>query len=547
MNIIDRAFAEIAPGIALKRIRARAAIRALDTVFSGASRTKHSLRGWGVRFGATPDDELLPELDVLRERSRDLYKNNPIATGGIDTNRTNVIGTGLKLQVRIDREALGLEDADADAWESLVERKWRAWANYPDADAGRRMDFNEIQDLAYLSFLQSGEVFALLPLIRREATVSDLRVQLLEADRVSTPTDKTDDGKLMSGIEVDKYGAPTGYWVETTPPGLLQARTWQRVAAFGQTSGRTNVIHLYKAARPGQRRGYPYLTPVIERLKQLGRYEEAELMAAVVSGMFTAFITSDAGDSDILQDALPAGQQGDTAQGASPDQSAAEEPPAYEMGNGSIVGLAPGEKVETANPGRPNPAFDGFMTATLRQVGMGLGIPYELLVKHFQASYSAARAALMEAWKDFRTRRTWFASRFCQPIYEEWLMDMVLRGEIVAPGFLDDITVRRAYCGAEWVGPTPGQLDPVKETDAALMRVEGGLSTLAEETAQLSGGDWERKIRQRAKEEKLKKELGLDAPPPATAPPTTEPKQASARARARARTKEPDLFEEGTT
>ncbi len=42
--------------------------------------------------------------------------------------------------------------------------------------------------------------------------------------------------------------------------------------------------------RPGQRRGVPVLAPVIEALKQLGRYTDAELVAAVVSGLFTVFV-----------------------------------------------------------------------------------------------------------------------------------------------------------------------------------------------------------------------------------------------------------------
>lgn len=103
-----------------------------------------------------------------------------------------------------------------------------------------------------------------------------------------------------------------------------------------------------------------------------------------------------------------------------------------------MIGLAPGEKVSSVDPGRPNAAFDPFVMAILRQIGVALEIPFELLVKHFTASYSAARAALLEAWKFFYTQRKWLADNFCQPVYEAWLTEAVLSGRVSAPGFFDD-------------------------------------------------------------------------------------------------------------
>lgn len=500
MGIIDRMISIFSPKTAFNRARYRAAATILgSSSYSGASKTKRSMKGWGLRSSISPDDEILSELETLRDRSRDLYKNNPVATGAIKKMVTNVVGTGLRLQARVEREFLGLSDDAADSWESDVERRFRSWAESQDVDAGRRLNFYEIQELAFLSILQSGEVFALLPLIPRPGSSSDLRVQLIEADRVSNPDDSMDTDKISGGIEVGKYGEPVAYHVITSSPGALFAgqKEWQRVSAFGSGSGRQNVLHIYKQERPGQRRGVPFLTTVVETLKQLGRYTESELMAAVVSSMFTVFVKSQTGNTDVLGAALPVDERVEVEGGN------------YELAPGAIVGLAEGEDVQIANPGRPNAAFDVFVTALLRQVGMALEIPYELLVQHFQASYSASRAALLEAWKVFRARRLWLSQKLCKPIYEEWLTEEVLAGRVQAPGFFDDVEIKRAYCGAEWVGPAPGQIDPVKETTAAEMRVKSGFSTLSEETASIVGGDWERKIRQRAKENRLMIELGL--------------------------------------
>ncbi|MCA3266633.1 MAG: phage portal protein, partial [Azospirillum sp.] len=134
------------------------------------------------------------------------------------------------------------------------------------------------------------------------------------------------------------------------------------------------------------------------------------------------------------------------------------------------------------------------------------------LVKHFTASYSAARAALLEAWKFFRARRAWLARGFCQPMYEEVLIEAVARGWLAAPGFFDDPRAFKAWTGAQWVGPPPGQIDPGKEADAAATMVAHGWKTDAEVTAELTGGDWEVNAAQRKKEIAIARDAGF---PPA--------------------------------
>src|SRR5699024_5922418 len=189
-----------------------------------------------------------------------------------------------------------------------------------------------------------------------------------------------------------------------------------------------------------------------------------------------------------------------------------------------------GEDISTVNPGRPNTAFDGFVIAVARQIGAALELPYELLMKQFEASYSASRAALLEAWKMFRMRREWLVLTMCQPIYEEWFAEAVAKGRIQAPGFFEDEAVRAAWTGAEWYGPAQGQLDPLKEANAAKVRVEEGFSTREREAAELSGQSFERIHSVRAREEKRRREDGLapggapaqDAPDAAESKPTNE-------------------------
>ena len=90
--------------------------------------------------------------------------------------------------------------------------------------------------------------------------------------------------------------------------------------------------------------------------------------------------------------------------------------------------------------------------------------------------------------------RSWFVADFGRPVYEVWLAEAVARGRIKAPGFFDDPMVRAAWCGARWIGPVQGQLDPLKEANAAVVLVNHGFKTHEQVTRELGGGDWETNV-----------------------------------------------------
>ena len=508
LNPIDRIVNYFDPVRGARRMRARA-MSAIVGAYNGASRTRRAVKEWGT-VSADADADILFDLPLLRERSRDLIRNAPIATGAIGTSLANVVGTGLKLQSRIDAKYLKLTEEQADAWEDQTEREWRLWSESQECDISRTMNFAALQELAFRQTLENGDVFALLPKIARRGSPYLLKIQLVEADRVCNENNAADTETLTAGVQKDPAtGAPVAYHVLNQHPGMVRVQkhngfTWKVVPAFGPATGLRNVLHLFETTRPGQTRGVPFLAPVMETLKQLDRYTEAELMAAVVSGMFTVFVTTGSGAVDF---------ESLTGMGAETGASASDDD--LKLGNGAIVGLKKGEEIDTANPGRPNTAFDPFVKAILEQIGAALGIPFEVLIRHFQSSYSASRAALLEAWRFFRTRRKWLVDTLCQPVYEIWLYEAIASGRISAPGFFADPLVRKAYCGTLWVGDSPGYVDPQKDVSAAKDRIDGRFSSLDEETALLTGGDFEANVRQMAKEQRMLTRAGLLAPIPA--------------------------------
>lgn len=487
----------------------RTPVRARFTAggYSGASSTKKSLKEW-TPISGSPDRDQLDDLGSLRARSRDLARNAPLAVGAVNTVVTNVVGTGMTLQSQIDRDLLGLSEAEADAWEHDAERIWAIAADELDIEGEQKM--GELEELVFRSTLDSGDILMVRRFVDDPSTLLRTRLQFFEADRVSNPNQRMDTPTLAGGVEVDRDGRPLRYWVADTHPGdfLRRPTRWSGIPVRGERSGMRQSKLLYKRLRPGQRRGIPYLAPVIELLKQLERYSEAEIQAAVISSFFTVFVKTEGGDEAGLPDVI-----------VGEVDAAAVDAGEIAMGPGVVADLKPNEDVEFANPGRPNAAFDPFVLAVLRQIGVALELPFEVLVKHFESSYSAARAALLQAWKFFSTRRYWLASNFNQVVYEWVITEAVLRGLLPAPGFLENPLIRRAWLGSRWIGDAQGQIDPYKEIQAAELRVDMGVSTLAEETAQITGGNWERNHRQRVKESRMRREAGLDATKAATPPP----------------------------
>ena len=499
MNVLDRAITAVAPQWGIKRAAAR---RRLSILASsgygnyGGNTTKKSLRGW-LFGGGSHKEDIEDNLPVLRQRSRDLYMGVPLATGALKTCRTNVVGVGLKLKSQIDFEFLGISEDEARELERKIEREFSLWAHSTACDMERLDNFSELQQLVFLNWLMSGDVLATLPTTKRPGMPYDLRVRLIEADRLSNPMGNTNP-HITGGVEVNAAGEVVAYHISTHHPLSWEysETKWTRVEAYGAKTGRRNVLHIMNRERIGQRRGVPFLAPVIEALKQLGQYTDAELTAAIVSGLFTVAIEKEENSEGEMVGAIVPEEQ----------QVAGDDENAIELEPGLVWDLAKGEKATPLTPGRPNANFDSFVTSICRQIGAALEIPYEILLKHFTSSFTASRGALLEFWKAVKMYRTWLANDFCQPIFEEFLAEAVAKGRVAAPGFFADPLVRCAYCHAEWNGPAQGLLNPVQEVEAAAKRVENCFSTGEREAAEMNGSDFYRNVQQRRQEKKIIKE-----------------------------------------
>lgn len=478
--------------------------------YQGASVTRRETNTWNPA-ATDADSSLIPDMVRLRARSRDAVRNQPLAGGAIGTTVTNVVGSGLTLQSTIDHEYLGLTPDQADQWQRHTEREFALWAESDAASLNRSLNFYGLQELGFRSSMENGDVFANTPRVPVPGFPYSLRIQLIEADRVCNPNFTFDMPTCVAGVEKDDNGAPIAYHVMRQHPGNWlyvtgKSWTWDRLEAWNKKTGLRNVIHLYRVLRTDQTRGLPMLAPVIEPLKMLSRFEEHVLMAAAVSALFTVFIESQAPQG--LGNMSPALGNPQVVTTNTPLAASND----IRLGSGNVLDLLPGEKVTFADPKQPNTNFDPFFLAIVRQIGVGLEIPFEILIKHYTASYSAARAAMLDAWKFFIARRLWLADNFCQPIYEIWLAEAVALGRVSAPGFFADPMIRKAYSGALWNGPGKGMINEKEESLAMEKRIELGITTAEEEGQAYNGTSWASKQARRIKERQMREEAGLPLP-----------------------------------
>ena len=469
-------------------------------------------------MSGSPREDIDYNNYTLRQRGRMLMMSAPIAASSIKTSRTNTIGMGLKPNPRINREILGLTQEQAEAWEKRAKLEFNLWASKKrNCDATGMNDFYEMQQLCFASWLVSGDVF----ILKKDKEIKDcpysLKLHVVEADRCSTPTEtytfavnvtdginKDNGNRIYDGVEIDNDGCVVAYYIRNTYPYQISAEEtkWTRIEAYGEKTGLPNVIHIMNSERPDQYRGVTFLAPVIEQILQIRRYTESELTAALVESFFTAFIKTESNTSEIpfnetSEDELPEDRY---------------DPNDYEMGPGTMNVMNPGEDVVFADPKRPASGFDAFVNCIAKQIGAALEIPKDLLLKEFNASYSASRAALLEAWKSFKMYRNWFVSDFCKPVYEMWLCESVARGRLQAPGFWNDPLIREAWLGTEWIGPAQGQLDPVKEVNAEILAVQNGFTTHKDAATRINGSDWDSNMDQLVAEKKKLDSIADKAP-----------------------------------
>lgn len=436
----------------------------------------------------SPDTAVIGQVDELAKHAVHLYHTNPLASGAVETATLNTVATGLKLQSKINYKYLGISEEEAYEMQEKIETMFNMIANSTHLDIMGLRDFKQLQEIAHRTMKMTGGTVALFPTVKTDKNFK-LKIKLLEAQHLRNKDNEVDSHKLAGGVQLDQYGKVSKYHLlKNHPNGYFGKNEWAVIPAFSGL--KQNVIHLYEQKRAGQRRGVPYISAVLDVFRKLNDYSEAELDSALLNARFAGFVWNE------------------NPPPYDPNETAVENP-SMDIKKGNLIQLEQGWKVTFADPARPNANFGGFLEAQVKVMCIGLNIPFELFMKHFTASYSASRGAIIEGKKYFYSQRYDLAKIFCQPVYENVILQLVFDGQLNLAGFLTDPLARLAWLGSEWIGDAQEELDPLKAVNASEKRVQGGFSTRDREAKEMNGSSFNRNVEVAKDETKQLEDSGL--------------------------------------
>lgn len=437
-----------------------------------------------VTSGTSADSEVKSSFKALRNRARQLCRDNDYSRQALRAIQNNVIGHGIRHQGQVRMQRGGRLDETMNA---QIHQAWHQWMNKYRCDVSGILGFHDIERLAVRSLAESGEIF--IRMIRRPFGDSKVpfALQLLEADYlIDDDVPQARDGNTVRmGIEVDQYLRPQAYHFYANHPGDTYAGN-ARTNARRIRVPANEVIHLFIPERPGQTRGVTWFASALMRLHMLQGYEEAELVRARASSALMGFITSP--DGELTPDDVYEGER------------------VSEFQPGVFKYLDPGQSVTVPDMNAPDGQLEPFTRSMLRAVAAGLGVSFESISKNFsESNYSSSRLSLLEERDAYRVLQRYMIENFHQPVFNAWLEMAVLSGALSLPGYESN---PERYRASKWVPRSWEWVDPQREVDAYKTAVRCGFKTLSQVIAE-QGGDLDDVLLMRQSELAMLDELNI--------------------------------------
>jgi lambda family phage portal protein len=436
---LDDAIGWFSPGTAARRLRARAGLEVAKRAYDGAA-TGRNIDGWRTA-GTAADSEIYSAGGRLRNRSRDLVRNNPHAAKAVSILAGNIVGEGIMPRANTGNKA---KDAKVDA-------AFKRWAAECDADG--QIDFYGMQTLAVREMIEGGEILAR----RRWRQVKDglhvpLQIQLLEADYLdeSRTGQMTNGNMAIAGIEFDAIGRRAAYWMWAQHPGNNFA--FLNNSIISKPVPASEICHLYEKQRT-QSRGVPWGAPVIRRLRDIDDYDFAEIIRKKIEASMVGFVIGDDESEEGVTGPNVTDSKGNLLEKFAP---------------GIFAYLRGGKDIKFNQPATVG-GYEEYKRVALREVAAGYRVPYELLTGDLSSvNFSSARVGIVE----FR--------RLCAVVQWQIVIPMLLEPwwawfceAAYLGGVIDDPEVPVLWSPPKWQA-----IDPYKDALSELIRTRTGSITM---------------------------------------------------------------------
>jgi lambda family phage portal protein len=458
------------------------------------NRLTQSMAAWSGALNAQND----VSLPALRARARSLVANTDFGKRYVSMVADNVVGCdGPELQVRATNAKGKLDRSANDA----VENHWDKWGEVCDATG--RQHFEGLLRVAIQSVATDGEVF-----VRKYRGADEpygMSLRLFEADRCPHDYNKTltDGARVRQGVEFDARGRPVAYWLYTDHPGETygaRVRELERVPA-------SDIYHIFMHDRPEQVRGVTWFHAVLLRAQHLHEFQDAAVIAARVGASKVGFFKRSEDSVDM------------TATLASGGTGAPSSPLTMSAEPGEFTELPPGYDLADWNPEYPHQNFESFVKQCMRGIASGLNVAtHNLSGDMTDVNYSSARIAELAERGHWEALQDWLMDALMEPLYAEWLAGALLLGQITMDQGtpLPARTLQKLVDAAEFRGRTWGWVDPLKESEADVLRLKNGLTSRTE-LAVRAGREFDDILAELADEQAQMKAAGIVLDPAAAA------------------------------
>ena len=438
-----------------------------------------------VTGNTSADSEVYGSAQKLRDRARQLCRDNDYARQALRAIEGNVIGQGIPFQSQVRMQRGGKLDTGIN---DAIEAAWKRWSYAQHCHTGGKLCFADIERLVIRACAESGEVF--IRLVRQSfgGSTIPLAMEVIEADQLDDGLNgRSQQGnEIRMGVEVDGWGRPIAYHFLAYHPGDYQFSNQQISTQRHKRIPAEEVVHLYRTERPGQTRGVSWFASAIQRLHHLAGYEQAEVVRARASSALMGFITSPEGE--LIGDDVMDGERVSNF-----------EPGVFKY-------LNPGEEITVPSLDAPDGQFEPFLRAMLRAMAAGIGCSYETISRDFsQTNYSSSRLSLIEDRDHWRILQSWLIENFHRRVFSEWLDLAVLSNALALPGYEQQ---PERFKAARWMPRGWAWVDPAKEVAAYKEAVRCGFKTLADVVAE-QGGDLDELLLARQSELAKLDEMGI--------------------------------------
>lgn len=453
MNIIDEIVNYVNPMGGIKRAQARMALDVVSRSYD-AGKVGRRTAGWKTGSGSA-NAEIAPSLSRVRNRCRDVVRNNEYASRALESLVTNTVGDGIIIKM-----------PDQELFDN--------WSEQCDADG--QLDLNGLIELVHRTRRESGE--AIVRFRSREpgdGLVVPLQIQVLEPDHLDhNKTGPVGNGNYaISGVEFDLIGRRVAYWLFPIHPG--EVASFRLSSLESKRVPASEVLHYYRKRRPSQVRGMPEMAVSLMRLRDLADYEQAELVRKKIEACFVAFVSTN--DASLRMGSATTSQDG--AQRATNEKVAP----------GMIKYISDSEHVDFGNPSASG-GYGEYTSSQLHAIAAGAGVMYSQMTGDLSSfNFSSYRAGLVE-FRQLIKAEQWLAlaPMVLAPIARRFQEVARLAGATKAP-----------YKRATFTMPKLQWVDPLKDVMAAKEEIRGGLTSLSE-AIRARGDDPEKVFAEIAKE-----------------------------------------------